>query len=110
MADFSNKMCIVTGATSGIGLAIASELASRGATLALVGRQREKGLALAASLSAKGVTAEFFEFDLSQRPSADSLVAQVIRRLGRVEVLINNAGVLFNLDSAVDRFGISIRS
>jgi len=96
MADFSNKVCIVTGATSGIGLAIAVELASRGASLALAGRQREKGLALAVSLSTKGVAAEFFEVDLSLKSSADELVAQVMQRFGRVDVLINNAGVLFN--------------
>lgn len=96
MTDFSNKVCIVTGATSGIGLAIADELASRGATLALVGRQREKGLALAASLTTKQVVAEFFESDLSLRPAANELVGQVMQRFGRVDVLINNAGVLFN--------------
>lgn len=96
MNDFSNKVCLVTGATSGIGLAIATELAGRGATLALVGRRREKGLAQASALVATGVSAEFFECDLSERDSADQLAAQVLARFGCIDVLINNAGVLFN--------------
>ncbi len=96
MAPFLNKVCVVTGATSGIGHAIATELAAQGATLALVGRQLEKGQSMASSFVSQGVVAEFFASDLSLTPSADILADQVIRHFGRVDVLINNAGVLFN--------------
>lgn len=89
------KTCaIVTGATSGIGVAIARELAAQGHALLLVGRRQAEGDALAESLSANGTLARFLPADLSDRGAPDTIVAAALATFGRVDVLINNAGVL----------------
>lgn len=93
---FSDKTCIVTGATSGIGLAIATELAKQGANLVLVGRNISKGEAVAQSMQAKGTEVLFVPADLADRTSPARIVASTLARFGRIDVLINNAGMLIN--------------
>ena len=95
--SLSGKVCVVTGATSGIGEVTARELARLGAHVVLVGRNPDRCEAAAARIRASVPTA-----DLSQREADLSLMAEV-RRLstellaspGRVDVLVNNAGGLF---------------
>jgi len=84
---------LVTGASSGIGEAIARELASRGHGLTLVARREERLRALAEELSSRhGVRAEAIAADLGGAPARDE-VASRIRELGlEVEILVNNAG------------------
>lgn len=94
--SFQGKTCIVTGATSGIGLAVARELAAQGARLALVGRNAQKGNAIRADLDAAGAEAMFVTADLADRRSPGEIVQAVIARFGRIDVLVNNAGMLIN--------------
>jgi len=91
------KTCaIVTGATSGIGAAIARALAAQGHALLLVGRRQAEGAALAGDLSASGPSARFLAADLSDRAAPDAIVQAALDAFGRVDVLINNAGMLKN--------------
>ena len=86
---------IITGATSGIGAAIAREMAGQGRALVLVGRNREAGSALATELSRQGL-ALFLAEDLSDRTTPDRIVKAAEDFAGPVTGLVNNAGMLIN--------------
>jgi 3-oxoacyl-[acyl-carrier protein] reductase len=100
--DLSNKAVLVTGASRGIGVAIARTFAGSGARVAVhYGRQREAAEALAAEL---GGGAEAFAADLSQPRNGEALWEKVADRFGRIDVLVNNAGIAIGspLDRATD--------
>jgi retinol dehydrogenase 12 len=90
----SGEVCVVTGATSGIGRATAAALARRGAQVVLVGRDRVRGEAAAAQVAAAGGPAPRLEVaDLASMGQVRSL-AERLAALGRIDVLVNNAGLL----------------
>ncbi|TFW18411.1 SDR family NAD(P)-dependent oxidoreductase [Duganella callida] len=85
----SNKVAIVTGATQGIGLACAQRMIAEGARVMLVDIKPE-GADAAASL---GENARFFAADVSQKADVNAMVAATLAAFGRIDILINNAGV-----------------
>lgn len=99
MSSFQSKVCIVTGATSGIGLAIATELASRGASLVLVGRQPAAAREVEAQLKRMGADVSFVLADLTDADAPAAVVSATLERHGRVDVLVNNAGMLARGDA-----------
>ena len=88
----SGKVVILTGASSGIGAQVASELARAGATLALVARNREKLDALASSIHEFGGNAFVYPGDLTDFEECDRVCQAIEAEHGRVDILINNAG------------------
>ena len=91
--DFRGKWALVTGASAGIGKAIAIELASHGAKLILTARRKERLEALAAELRAKGTEVRIVLADLTQ-PNAPKEIFEATEGAGfPVEILINNAGL-----------------
>ena len=89
--DLTGTVALVTGASSGIGDAAARELAARGAAVALVARRRDRLEALAAEL---GERALVIEADVSDRAQAEGAVQRTVDELGRLDTLVNNAGVM----------------
>jgi uncharacterized protein len=85
-------MCLVTGASSGLGAAFARLLAGRGYNVLLVARRRERLEALADELHAHGVTAEVYCCDLSDRAARAGLIGHLQNHDRAVDMLINNAG------------------
>src|SRR5215218_2587114 len=94
-------MALVTGASSGIGTAIARELASRGHAVALVARREERLRSLATELTTDhGVVAETIVCDLAQVEERDRLADELRGRGRAIEVLVNNAGFGHQADFA----------
>jgi NAD(P)-dependent dehydrogenase (short-subunit alcohol dehydrogenase family) len=91
--DLTGKVALVTGASKGLGKAMAVGLARAGASLALCARSREGLLATKAAVEAEGVRAEVFEMDVLRAESVRTAVAQAIGAFGHLDVLLNNAGV-----------------
>ncbi len=90
---FDGKVSIVTGASQGIGEAIAEELAREGAHVALVDVQKEKLEALAERFRAAGWKASARVADVTRLSQAVAVVEEVLRDLGRIDHLVNNAGI-----------------
>ena len=97
-----NKTAIVTGATRGIGHAIAIRFAKEGCNVAFCGRTRnDKMIAVEKELNALGVKAKGYAADVANYASAQSFVKEVLADFGKVDILVNNAGITD--DSAVKR-------
>jgi 3-oxoacyl-[acyl-carrier protein] reductase len=93
MADLQGRIALVTGASQGIGRACALELARAGATVALAARNEAKLAEVAAEIEAAGGQAAAFALDVSSEDSIKAGARAVIERFGKVEILVNNAGI-----------------
>jgi NAD(P)-dependent dehydrogenase (short-subunit alcohol dehydrogenase family) len=95
--DLSGKIFVITGATSGLGLMTAQGLASAGATVVLAGRGSERLRSAAEGITTETATraVETVELELDSLASVRSAAAEINGRFPRVDVLINNAGVMF---------------
>jgi len=89
------KVCIVTGATSGIGHASAELFAEEGGKVVFAGRRENEGLELEAELRGKGYDVKFVKTDITIAADRENLVQKTLETYGRIDVLFNNAGVNF---------------
>ena len=93
MKRLENKVSLITGAAQGIGLATALKFAAEGA-IVIVCDVKQVGVDAAVALcQAAGATAAGFVMDVTDRAMVDAVVAQVKERFGRIDVLVNNAGI-----------------
>jgi short-subunit dehydrogenase len=92
MMDIKDKVTIVTGASAGIGRAVALRLSSAGARLALAARSVDKLRLLTDNLKGGSGEALMVPTDMRDRAEVEHLVAETLKRFGRIDILINNAG------------------
>jgi NAD(P)-dependent dehydrogenase (short-subunit alcohol dehydrogenase family) len=89
----SGAVALVTGAGTGLGLGIAEELAKAGADIAVVEIDGESAERAAGELEAHGVRARAYPTDVSSSEQVDAAFAQAVRDLGRLDIVVNNAGI-----------------
>jgi 2-deoxy-D-gluconate 3-dehydrogenase len=91
--DLSGRVAVVTGGNGGIGLGMARGLAGGGATVIVAARNVEKSAAAVAELEGLGVKSGFVALDVARPDSCRAMVAQVLERFGRLDIVVNNAGM-----------------
>jgi NAD(P)-dependent dehydrogenase (short-subunit alcohol dehydrogenase family) len=105
-----DRIALVTGGNRGIGLEICRQLAQRGLAVVLTARDSAKGRAAVKALQDDGLGVEFQRLDVTSCRSIRACVAAVAERRGRIDVLVNNAGVMLDprgsrfLDSKLDTY------
>jgi uncharacterized protein len=92
MPDWRGKVVLVTGGSSGLGRAIAAAFATRQARVIVAARGAEALERVAVELRQQGLDVTAIPADLTDQASVEALVAQIIERYGRLDVLVNNAG------------------
>lgn len=93
MGQLEGKVAIVTGAGTGLGRGIAQELAEAGASVAVLEIDGESAQVAAAELEAVGVQSRSYPTDVSQSRQVDAAFAAVVRDFGRLDIVVNNAGI-----------------
>lgn len=93
MGSIAGKVVVVTGGSSGLGASAALLLASRGAKVAIAARRRDKGEAVLSQIKAKGGEGLFIQTDVTKRTDIEAMIAQTVRKFGRLDAAVNNAGV-----------------
>ena len=93
LIHMKNQVVIITGASSGIGKALAFEFGRKGAQIVITGRNEQNLLSTEAELKAAGIAAIGIVCDSASEEQSRAMVAQVIQLFGRIDLLINNAGI-----------------
>ncbi|RJE70449.1 short-chain dehydrogenase [Reichenbachiella sp. MSK19-1] len=94
MMKSEGKVAVVTGATGGIGFAVAKRLGKEGYTVVLNGIEEEKGAERVKALEAEGITAEYVGFDVTSDEAVTENITKIGEKYGKIDLLVNNAGGL----------------
>jgi NAD(P)-dependent dehydrogenase (short-subunit alcohol dehydrogenase family) len=102
MSVLAGKNAVITGGETGIGLGIASALAAAGARVMIGGILDDAGKAAVAKITGAGGTAEFTKLDVRNVDEVERLVQSGVERFGRLDIMVNNAGVFDGFASCID--------
>src|SRR5688500_4945192 len=94
MSEISGKVVAITGASSGLGEATARFLAEKGAKVFLGARREENLKRIVAEIGESGGSADYRQVDVTQREQVDRFVKASVDLFGRIDVLVNNAGLM----------------
>lgn len=108
MDRLKDKVAIITGSTSGIGMGIAKLYAAEGAQVIVCGRRADKGQNVVDSILAEGGKAAFHTMDITDPTSIEALVADTAAAYGRIDILVNNAANMSLSDGRVDELTIEM--
>lgn len=108
MNRLKDKVAIVTGSTSGIGIGIARLYAAEGAQVIVCGRRVEKGQAVVESIAKEGGKASFHTMDITDPASIEKLVEDTAETYGRIDILVNNAANVALKDGRVDELTLEM--
>lgn len=92
--ELAGKIALVTGATHGLGMAMAKALAHQGATLVVNGHTPEKMTAALESYASEGITAHGYLFDVSDAKAVNEFISKIEQEVGDIDILVNNAGII----------------
>lgn len=92
--NIENKVVLITGGSTGIGAEVARLLASRGAKVAIAARRKDKLDEVVAGIEAAGGTAKAYSLDVTDKKQVEAVVAAAVADFGKLDVLINNAGLM----------------
>lgn len=102
MTHVKNKIVIVTGGASGIGEATCRLLCNKGASVAILDVQDEAGNALVEEINTKGGIARYWHLDVTDSDNVPLVIKSIVETFGRVDGLVNNAGVAGHIGATVD--------
>ncbi|MDD6570866.1 MAG: SDR family NAD(P)-dependent oxidoreductase [Thermoflexaceae bacterium] len=108
MDRLKDKVAIVTGSTSGIGVGIAKLFAAEGAKVVICGRREEKGKAVADEIIKAGGEASYHFMDITATESIESLMADTAEKYGKIDILVNNAANVGLKDGRVDELTLEM--
>ena len=108
MNRLKDKVAIVTGSTSGIGVGIARLFAAEGATVVICGRRKDKGQAVVDSIAKEGGEAWYHFMDMTVIDSIDALFADTAEKYGKIDILVNNAANVGLKDGRVDELSLEM--
>ena len=94
MSKTDGRVAVITGATGGIGFQVAKRLGEDGFTVVLNGIEEESGAKRVAELTAAGITAEYYGFDVTDEAQVTANINKIGEKYGKIDVLVNNAGGL----------------
>ncbi|MGC4129363.1 MAG: SDR family NAD(P)-dependent oxidoreductase [Bergeyella sp.] len=94
MSNLTEKVAVITGATGGIGFEVAKRLGKDGYTVVLNGLDDEAGAEKVKELTAEGITAEYYGFDVTNEDAVNTNINKIGEKYGKIDVVVNNAGGL----------------
>lgn len=108
MNRLQDKVAIVTGSTSGIGLGIAKTFASEGAHVVVCGRRKERGEAIVAEITEQGGSASYHFLDLTDLATTEALINDTVATYGKLDILVNNAANVGLPDGTVEELTLEM--
>ena len=108
MDRLKDKIAIVTGSTSGIGIGIAKLYAAEGAKVVICGRREEKGQAVVDNITKEGGESSYHFFDITNTNSIEKLIDDTAEKYGKIDILVNNAANVALKDGNIDELTIDM--
>ena len=108
MNRLKDKVAVVTGSTSGIGVGIANLYAAEGAKVVICGRREEKGQAVVDKIVENGGEAYYHFMDITSPESIEKLFADTAEKYGKIDILVNNAANVGLKDGRVDELTLEV--
>lgn len=108
MQASGKKIALVTGANKGLGFEISRQLAQKGITIQLGSRDKNRGAEAAAKLKAEGFDVQFIKLDVTDAGSIGIAATKIEERFGKLDILINNAGVNGGWEQPASSFSVSL--